>query len=157
PPALVHLPGELCPGSPGHRVADGDPAVVAPAARHRVRDRPAAGPGPPARGGARGGEGAWGPGRWGGLMTTVQPVAAAAPGRQPWVLISGGFHDYSGQPKANAALADYLLQRGTPVHLVAHDIDARYLGRPGCAVYRVARPLGKYFLGELWLRRRGRA
>jgi glycosyltransferase involved in cell wall biosynthesis len=75
----------------------------------------------------------------------------------PWVLVSAGFHEQGGQSKATAALADYLLDRGTPVHLVAHDLDGRFLDRPGCTVHRVPRPGGADFLGVLWLRRRGRA
>jgi glycosyltransferase involved in cell wall biosynthesis len=77
--------------------------------------------------------------------------------KAPWVLVSAGFHEQGGQAKAVAALADYLLERGTPVHLVAHDIDERFLGRPGCTVHRVARPRRSDFLGVLGLRRSGRA
>jgi glycosyltransferase involved in cell wall biosynthesis len=71
------------------------------------------------------------------------------------VLISAGFHERGGQSKANAALADCLLARGTLVHLVGHDFDSRFLMRPGCTVHRVPRPGGKDLLGVLWLRRRG--
>jgi hypothetical protein len=74
----------------------------------------------------------------------------------PWVLVSAGFHEQGGQSKANAALADYLLARGTRVHLVGHDFDGRFLAHAGCTAHRVPRPGGKDMLGVLWLRRRGR-
>jgi glycosyltransferase involved in cell wall biosynthesis len=74
----------------------------------------------------------------------------------PWVLVSAGFHELGGQSKANAALADHLLGRGTPVHLVGHDIDTRFRDRPGCTVHAVWRPFGADFLGVLALRRHGR-
>ena len=77
--------------------------------------------------------------------------------RPPWVLVSAGFHYQGGQSKANAAVAEYLLRRGDPVHLVAHDIDPRFRDRPGCTTHPVSRPLGADFLGYLRLRRRGRA
>jgi ribosomal protein S9 len=77
--------------------------------------------------------------------------------RPPWVLVSAGFHEQGGQSKANAALAEHLLRRGHPIHLVGHDIAERFLGRPGCTVHRAARPMGADLLGVLWLRRRGRA
>ena len=80
-----------------------------------------------------------------------------ASGPSPWVLVSAGFHELGGQSKATAALADYLLERGGPVHLVAHDVDRRFFDRPGCTVHRVPRPAGADFLGVLCLRRHGRA
>src|SRR6516165_2333644 len=73
----------------------------------------------------------------------------------PWVLVSADFRQQGGQSKANAALADYLLARGTPVHLVAHDVDGRFPGRPGCTTHDVPRPAGADLLGVLALRRRG--
>ena len=74
----------------------------------------------------------------------------------PWVLVSAGFHERGGQSKANAALADHLLARGNPVHLVGHDFDQRFLSHPECTVHTVSRPLGSDFLGVFGLRRRGR-
>jgi hypothetical protein len=70
--------------------------------------------------------------------------------------VSAGFHDQGGQSRANAALADHLLRRGTPVHLVGHDFAARFGDDPACTVHRVPRPLGADFLGVLRLRRAGR-
>jgi glycosyltransferase involved in cell wall biosynthesis len=71
----------------------------------------------------------------------------------PWVLVSPNFFTQGGQSKANAALADYLVQRGTPVHLVGHEIPDSYR-RHGCTVHVVRRPVGVYFLDGLWLRQR---
>lgn len=79
------------------------------------------------------------------------------PSSRPWVIVSAGFHEQGGQSKANAALADHLLDRDTPVHLVGHDFAPRFLGRAGCTVHRVARPLGVDLLGVLALRSQGRA
>lgn len=75
----------------------------------------------------------------------------------PWVLVSAGFHEQGGQSKANAALADHLLDRGSPVHLVGHDVDPRFVGRPGCTIHRVPRPLNADLLGVFALRSRGRS
>ena len=75
-------------------------------------------------------------------MTIASPTTnGAAPSRPPWVLVSAGFHGRGGQSRANAALAEYLLRRGHPVHLVAHDLEEGFLDRPGCTVHPVHRPL----------------
>jgi glycosyltransferase involved in cell wall biosynthesis len=70
--------------------------------------------------------------------------------------VTAGFHAHGGQSKANAALAEYLLRRGHPVHLVGHDMDAAFLNRPGVTAHVVARPGGSDLLGLIPLRRRGR-
>src|SRR5262249_30760706 len=57
----------------------------------------------------------------------------------------------------NAALATYLLDRGHPVHLVTHGVDAGFLRRRGATVHLVPRPAGSFLVGELLLERRGRA
>jgi glycosyltransferase involved in cell wall biosynthesis len=75
----------------------------------------------------------------------------------PWVMIAGGFHQRGGMDKANAALAQYLIERGTPVHLVAHRIDPLFLGHPLVKAYPVPRPLKSFLLGELCLEWYGRA
>ncbi len=77
--------------------------------------------------------------------------------RPPWVLVSAGFHSLGGQSRANAALAECLLRRGHPVHLVGHDFAECFRDRPGCVVHKVPRPHGADFLGYLRLRRLGRA
>jgi hypothetical protein len=76
--------------------------------------------------------------------------------RPPWVLVSAGFHEQGGQSKANAALADFLLDRGTPVHLVGHDFDQRFLHDDSCTIHPVSRPRQSDFLGLFGLRWRGR-
>jgi glycosyltransferase involved in cell wall biosynthesis len=89
--------------------------------------------------------------------TRATPASPLAPHPAPWVLVSAGFHELGGQAKATAALADHLLEGGVPVHLVAHDLDPRFVDRPGCTVHAVRRPAGADVLGVLWLRRHGRA
>jgi glycosyltransferase involved in cell wall biosynthesis len=74
----------------------------------------------------------------------------------PWVLVSADFRQQGGQSKANAALADYLLARGTPVHLVAHEWDDRFRRHRACVVHAIRRPFGVYVLDEFWLRLRSR-
>jgi glycosyltransferase involved in cell wall biosynthesis len=74
----------------------------------------------------------------------------------PWVLVSAGFHESGGQSRANAALADYLLGRGSHVHLVGHDFAERFQRHSLCSIHAVRRPLGADFLGMLLLRRLGR-
>jgi glycosyltransferase involved in cell wall biosynthesis len=69
-----------------------------------------------------------------------------AGGRDPWLIVAGGFHSRGGMDKANAALASYLLERGHAVHLVAHEIDPKLAGRARAHV--VARPGGSVLLGE---------
>jgi glycosyltransferase involved in cell wall biosynthesis len=58
----------------------------------------------------------------------------------PWVIVAGGFHQRGGMDRANAALASYLLESGTPVHLVAHDVDAELAAHSRAIVHRVPRP-----------------
>src|SRR3989442_15566116 len=75
----------------------------------------------------------------------------------PWVLIAGGFRFCAGMEKANAALAAYLLERKTPLHLVAHQVDPEFSQHPGVRVHLVPRPAGSFFLGEWLLDRSGLA
>jgi glycosyltransferase involved in cell wall biosynthesis len=75
----------------------------------------------------------------------------------PWVMIAGGFHHQGGMDKANAALAQYLIERGTPVHLVAHQIDPLFMKHPLVKTSLVPRPLKSFLLGELCLEWYGRA
>jgi glycosyltransferase involved in cell wall biosynthesis len=58
--------------------------------------------------------------------------------------------------KANLALADYLLERETPVHLVTHSIDKSIEKHPLAKVHLVARPGQSFFLGEFALAARGK-
>lgn len=57
--------------------------------------------------------------------------------------------------KVNAALADYLLDRGHPVHLVAHEVEPALREHPLASHRLVARPAGSYLLGEFALSRIG--
>lgn len=77
--------------------------------------------------------------------------------RAPWVLVAGGFHLRGAMDRSNAELARYLAERGHPVELVGHDVDAELAAIPGIRVHRVPCPLGSLYLGESRLRRTGRA
>jgi glycosyltransferase involved in cell wall biosynthesis len=74
----------------------------------------------------------------------------------PWVIVAAGFHQKGGMDKANLALADYLLERETPVHLVSHQVDPSLAQHPLATVHLVARPANSFFLGEFSLAARGR-
>jgi glycosyltransferase involved in cell wall biosynthesis len=75
----------------------------------------------------------------------------------PWVLVAGGFHNHGGMDKANAALAAYLLDRKTPLHLVTHRLDPQFTTNQNVTVHLVPRPAGSFFIGEWFLGRRGQA
>ena len=59
--------------------------------------------------------------------------------------------------KANLALAQYLVEQNTPVHLVCHSVDGDFGQHPLVTVHRVSRPAGSFFLGkpllDIWGRR----
>lgn len=74
----------------------------------------------------------------------------------PWLIVAAGLHFRGGMDKANAELAAYLLNRGTPVHIVAHDVDPLFLNDRRATVHLVGRPLQSFALGEFGLDRRGR-
>ena len=80
-----------------------------------------------------------------------------APSAEPrdWVLVAGGFHAHGAMDRANAALADHLRARGARVHLVGHDIDARFHGAAGFECHDVPRPRSAAPLAESMLSRRG--
>jgi glycosyltransferase involved in cell wall biosynthesis len=69
-------------------------------------------------------------------------------GRDPWLIVAGGFHSRGGMDKANAALATYLLERGHTVHLVGHEIDSKLSAHPRARAQVIARPFGSVLLGE---------
>lgn len=58
--------------------------------------------------------------------------------------------------KANLALAEYLVDHGSPVHVVCHSIDADFARHPLVTAHIVSRPAGSYFLGRPLLDFRGR-
>ena len=74
----------------------------------------------------------------------------------PWVIVAAGFHQKGGMDKANLALADYLLEREFPVHLVTHGVEASLEKHPLAKVHLVAYPGESFFLGEFALAARGK-
>jgi glycosyltransferase involved in cell wall biosynthesis len=74
----------------------------------------------------------------------------------PWVIVAAGFHQKGGMDKANLALADYLLEREIPVHLVTHSVETSIEKHPLAKVHLVARPGQSFFLGEFALAARGK-
>lgn len=84
-------------------------------------------------------------------------VANGRERRDGWLLVAEGFHSRGGMDKANAALANYLVSQGVPVHLIAFSIDPEIAGKPGvtCTTAQIA---GRWpSLGRFRLARRGRA
>mgnify|MGYP002623264768 FL=1 len=75
---------------------------------------------------------------------------------QSWVLVAGGFHRRGGMDKANIALAEYLLERGAKVHLVAHDVDSSLALHPAVHVNRISR-FGSILVSDFRLSKAGRA
>jgi len=75
---------------------------------------------------------------------------------QPWVIVAGGFHRRGGMDKANLALAEHLLERNTPTHLVTHDAEPHLQNHPLATVHMVARPRNSFLLGEFALAVRGK-
>ncbi|HEX2190670.1 MAG TPA: glycosyltransferase family 4 protein [Longimicrobiaceae bacterium] len=73
------------------------------------------------------------------------------------MIVSPGFHRHGGMEKANLALAEHLLERGTPVHLVGHSVDPGLAAHPAARAHVVPRPAASFLLGERSLDRRGRA
>jgi hypothetical protein len=72
-----------------------------------------------------------------------------------WVIVAGGFHDRGAMDRANAALARYLRARGARLHLVGHEIDARFLHDPMIECHEVPRPASASPVAESLLSRRG--
>ena len=87
---------------------------------------------------------------------TERHVTAADHGSAPWVIVAGGFHRSGGMDKANLALAEYLVEQNTPVHLVCHSVDSDFGQHPLVTVHHVSRPAGSFFLGKPLLDIRGR-
>lgn len=72
------------------------------------------------------------------------------------MIVAAGVHRNGGMDKANFALADYLLERETPVHLVTHSVDPSLARCSLAAVHLVPRPANSFLLGEFGLSARGR-
>jgi glycosyltransferase involved in cell wall biosynthesis len=66
----------------------------------------------------------------------------------PWILVAGDFKSTGGMDKANRMLASFLLERGTPVHFVAHFVEPELASHSLATVHRVRRPLNSYVLGS---------
>src|SRR5579864_480379 len=73
----------------------------------------------------------------------------------PWLIVAGGFHQRGGMDKANLALAEYLLENDTPVHLVTHGAEPHLHNHPLAQVTLVPRPAQSFLLGEFALEIRG--
>jgi glycosyltransferase involved in cell wall biosynthesis len=74
----------------------------------------------------------------------------------PWVIVAAGLHQKGGMDKANLALADYLLEREIPVHVVTHSVEPSLEQHPLATVHLVPRPMQSFFLGEFALEARGK-
>jgi len=74
----------------------------------------------------------------------------------PWVVVAAGFHNHGGMDKANLALAQYLVEQGTPVHAVCHTADADFARHPLVTCHLVPMPAGSFFLGVPLLDFQGR-
>jgi glycosyltransferase involved in cell wall biosynthesis len=93
------------------------------------------------------------------VLNSTTPLLQPAKSDQasaPWVLVAGGFHRHGGMDKANLALAQYLAEQGTPVHIVCFGIDAELARHPLVTVHIVSRPAKSYFLGRPLLDLTGR-
>src|SRR5579871_1533623 len=88
-------------------------------------------------------------------LTGGPPESPSVP--PPWVLVAGGFHRNGGMDKANLALAEYLVEQGTPVHVVCYSVDSQFAKHPLATVHAVPRPAGSYFLARPLLDRKGRS
>jgi glycosyltransferase involved in cell wall biosynthesis len=66
----------------------------------------------------------------------------------PWLIVAGGFHQKGGMDKANLALAEYLLENDTPVHLVTHGAEPYLQNHPLAHVNLVSRPAQSFLMGE---------
>lgn len=72
----------------------------------------------------------------------------------PWLIVAEGFHSRGGMDKANAALANFLIRNGIPVHLVALSAAPELISQAGvtCSIGRFAHacpPLARRHLAHL--------
>ena len=75
----------------------------------------------------------------------------------PWIIVAGDFKKSGGMDRANWELADFLVKRGTHVHLVAHYVEETLAAQPGVTVHLALKPLGSYMLGGIFLSRKAEA
>ena len=66
----------------------------------------------------------------------------------PWILVAGDFRENGGMDRANAALAQHLVARGTAVHLVCHSASPNLTEHALVTMHCVRKPVGSYFLGS---------
>jgi glycosyltransferase involved in cell wall biosynthesis len=74
----------------------------------------------------------------------------------PWVIVADGIHYGGGMERANAALAEYLIAIGVPVHLVSYRIEPSIAAHPMVTAHEVRMPAGSPMLGMWRLDRIGR-
>jgi len=75
----------------------------------------------------------------------------------PWVVVSAWARSTTGQGKPIVSLIEALSRRGTPVELVAFDVEPAVAALPLVTIHRSPRIRGADVVGNLFLRRRGRA
>lgn len=90
------------------------------------------------------------------MFSSSMRVKRGSGPQAPWVMVAGGFHQMGGMDKANAALASYLIEQNTPVHLVGHRVDRALGDHPLVTVHSAPRPAGAFLLGEWYLEKYGR-
>src|SRR5450755_3978726 len=73
----------------------------------------------------------------------------------PWVIVAGGFHQDGGMDKANFALANYLVERGNPLHLVCYQVSPELAKNPLVQVHQAKKPVGSFLIGNWNLGRLG--
>src|SRR5262245_30068066 len=66
----------------------------------------------------------------------------------PWMLVAGDVTPIGGMDAANHALARYLAEGGSEVHVVSHRVSADLLALPSLVAHDVWRPLGRHALGS---------
>lgn len=75
---------------------------------------------------------------------------------RPWLLVAGDLTPLGGMDAANHALARYLGERGTEVHVVTHRAWPDLRALPGLTLHEVWRPFGHHVLGSPLLACTGR-
>ena len=74
----------------------------------------------------------------------------------PWVVVSAWARSTTGQGKPIVSLIEALSRRGTPVELVAFDVEPAVAALPLVTIHRSPRIRGADVVGNLFLRRCGR-
>jgi glycosyltransferase involved in cell wall biosynthesis len=74
----------------------------------------------------------------------------------PCLLVNGNFVPTNGMDMPNLALARFLAERGTEVHLVTHRAEEALTSKPNVIVHHVPKPANSYLLAAPFLDRMGR-